>query len=79
MLASYDVKDLFTSIPLSYTYNIIFEALNTDPTFKERTKLNPCHIVDLIKFRMTEGNGPLGLPVPAEGRHGQPCNHALFK
>ncbi|KFD68190.1 hypothetical protein M514_19672 [Trichuris suis] len=56
MLVSYDVKDLFTSIPLSYTYNIIFEALDTDSSLKERTKLNPYHIVDLIKFCMTEGN-----------------------
>ncbi|KFD63872.1 hypothetical protein M514_23863, partial [Trichuris suis] len=56
MLVGYDVKGLFTSIPLSYTYNIIFEALDTDSSLKERTKLNPYHIVDLIKFCMTEGN-----------------------
>uniref|UniRef100_A0A5S6QSR1 Reverse transcriptase domain-containing protein n=1 Tax=Trichuris muris TaxID=70415 RepID=A0A5S6QSR1_TRIMR len=56
MLVSYDVKDLSTSIPLDMAYTIILEALSKDSSLNQRTKLNPFHLVQLVKFCMEEGN-----------------------
>uniref|UniRef100_A0A5S6QL19 Cullin family profile domain-containing protein n=1 Tax=Trichuris muris TaxID=70415 RepID=A0A5S6QL19_TRIMR len=56
IVVSYDVNDLFTSIPLDITYSIIFDTLSKDPLLKDRTKLNPFHLTELVKFSMKEGN-----------------------
>uniref|UniRef100_A0A5S6QLT0 Reverse transcriptase domain-containing protein n=1 Tax=Trichuris muris TaxID=70415 RepID=A0A5S6QLT0_TRIMR len=56
ILVSYDVTDLFTSIPLDLTYQIISELLSNDVSLNERTKLNPYHITKLVKFCMEDGN-----------------------
>uniref|UniRef100_A0A5S6Q7Z4 Reverse transcriptase domain-containing protein n=1 Tax=Trichuris muris TaxID=70415 RepID=A0A5S6Q7Z4_TRIMR len=56
ILVSYDVKDLFTSVALGYTYDIILESLSKDENLKQRTKLNPFHLTQLAKFCLEEGN-----------------------
>uniref|UniRef100_A0A5S6QG45 Reverse transcriptase domain-containing protein n=1 Tax=Trichuris muris TaxID=70415 RepID=A0A5S6QG45_TRIMR len=56
ILVSYDVKDLFTSIPLDITYTIILDTLSKDALLKDRTKLSPYHLTELVKFCMKEGN-----------------------
>ncbi|KFD51271.1 hypothetical protein M514_07871 [Trichuris suis] len=56
MLVSYDLDDLSTGILLNYTYNVVFEALSTGSSLKERIKLRPYHIADLVIFCMLEGN-----------------------
>uniref|UniRef100_A0A5S6QTN4 Reverse transcriptase domain-containing protein n=1 Tax=Trichuris muris TaxID=70415 RepID=A0A5S6QTN4_TRIMR len=56
ILVSYDVKDLFTSIPLDITYSLIVDTLSKDSLLKDRTKLNPIHLTQLVKFCMKEGN-----------------------
>ncbi|KFD50085.1 hypothetical protein M514_09045, partial [Trichuris suis] len=56
ILLSYDVKDLFTSIPFPYTLNVLHELLYSDCTLPERTKLNPFQIIQLVSFCMFEGN-----------------------
>ncbi|KFD58520.1 hypothetical protein M513_00746 [Trichuris suis] len=55
ILVSYDVKDLFTSLPMDYTYKIIYEALSNDISLRERTKLNPRHLTGLVQFCMEQG------------------------
>ncbi|KFD46962.1 hypothetical protein M513_12152 [Trichuris suis] len=56
ILVSYDVKDLFISIPIPYTINILQDLLYTDNTLPGRTKLNPFQITKLVSFCMMEGN-----------------------
>uniref|UniRef100_A0A5S6Q348 Reverse transcriptase domain-containing protein n=1 Tax=Trichuris muris TaxID=70415 RepID=A0A5S6Q348_TRIMR len=56
ILVSYDVKDLFTSVPLGYTFDILFESLSKDVKLTQRTKLNPYHLSQLVKFCVEEGN-----------------------
>uniref|UniRef100_A0A5S6QFI1 Reverse transcriptase domain-containing protein n=1 Tax=Trichuris muris TaxID=70415 RepID=A0A5S6QFI1_TRIMR len=56
VMVSYDVKDLFTSIPLDYTYMVIFNLLSEDLSLPDRTKLNPHHITQFVKFCLEEGN-----------------------
>uniref|UniRef100_A0A5S6Q520 Reverse transcriptase domain-containing protein n=2 Tax=Trichuris muris TaxID=70415 RepID=A0A5S6Q520_TRIMR len=56
VLVSYDVKDLFTNIPIPKTLSVLKELLNNDITLVQRTKLNPFHVVKLASFCMHEGN-----------------------
>ncbi|KFD59091.1 hypothetical protein M513_00254 [Trichuris suis] len=56
LMVSYDVKDLFTSIPIKYTINLLQTLLIADNTISLRTKLNPTDIVKLVSFCMHEGN-----------------------
>lgn len=56
IMVSYDVKDLFTSVPLPHTYSVIQDLLSMDISLHERTRLNPFQITQLIKFCMEEGN-----------------------
>uniref|UniRef100_A0A5S6R594 Reverse transcriptase domain-containing protein n=1 Tax=Trichuris muris TaxID=70415 RepID=A0A5S6R594_TRIMR len=56
ILVSYDVKDLFTSVPLDYTYDIILDSLSKDENLQHRSKLNPHHLTRLVRFCMEEGN-----------------------
>ncbi|KFD58455.1 hypothetical protein M513_00681 [Trichuris suis] len=55
IMVSYDVKDLFTSIPITYTLNVL-EDLMADTNLIHRTNLNPFHILTLVSFCMKEGN-----------------------
>ncbi|KFD48338.1 hypothetical protein M513_10830, partial [Trichuris suis] len=56
ILVSYDVKDLFTSIPIPYTLNVLQDLLYTDQSLPQRTKLSPFQIVQLFSFCMLKGN-----------------------
>ncbi|KFD58240.1 hypothetical protein M514_01003 [Trichuris suis] len=56
ILVSYDVEDLFASVPIPYTLNVLQELLYTDHTLPWRTKLSPFQIVQLVSFCMLEGN-----------------------
>ncbi|KFD46131.1 hypothetical protein M513_12997 [Trichuris suis] len=56
IMVSYDVKDLFTSLPIPETLQILLELLSSDETLPQRTKLNPFHIVNLCSFCMLEAN-----------------------
>ncbi|KFD59305.1 hypothetical protein M514_28515, partial [Trichuris suis] len=55
-MVSYDVKDLFTSIPIPRTLTILQSLLDSDTSLGERTKLSPFQIVKLVSFCMREGN-----------------------
>ncbi|KFD67427.1 hypothetical protein M514_11958 [Trichuris suis] len=56
IMVSYDVKDLFTNVPIPDTLQVLMELLSSDVTLPQRTKLNPFHIVKLCSFCMLEGN-----------------------
>ncbi|KFD45341.1 hypothetical protein M513_13783 [Trichuris suis] len=56
ILVSYDVKDLFTSVPIPCTLNVLQELLYADDSLPQRTKLRPFQIVQLASFCMLEGN-----------------------
>ncbi|KFD58096.1 hypothetical protein M513_00859 [Trichuris suis] len=55
-MESYDVKDLFTSIPMNVTMDILEKLLHDDDTLHERTKLKPFHIHKLVSFFMFQAN-----------------------
>ncbi|KFD54784.1 hypothetical protein M513_04484 [Trichuris suis] len=56
ILVSYDVKDLFTSIPIPHMLNVLQDLLYADHTLLKRTKLSPFQIAQLVSFCMLEGN-----------------------
>uniref|UniRef100_A0A5S6QBT5 Reverse transcriptase domain-containing protein n=1 Tax=Trichuris muris TaxID=70415 RepID=A0A5S6QBT5_TRIMR len=56
IMVSYDVKDLFTSIPMKHTLSVLEGLLVADATLTKRTRLNPFHITKLVSFCMREGN-----------------------
>ncbi|KFD58070.1 hypothetical protein M513_00833 [Trichuris suis] len=56
ILVSYDVQDLFTSIPIQYTCHALLQMLSNDVTLKDRTHLSPYHVTQLAKFCMINGN-----------------------
>uniref|UniRef100_A0A5S6R5A3 Reverse transcriptase domain-containing protein n=1 Tax=Trichuris muris TaxID=70415 RepID=A0A5S6R5A3_TRIMR len=56
IMVSYDVKDLFTSIPVEHTLQLTLNLLEHDVNLTNRTKLNPFHLIQLIKFCLTDGN-----------------------
>ncbi|KFD45942.1 hypothetical protein M513_13180, partial [Trichuris suis] len=47
ILVSYDVKELFPSIPISDTLDTLYNLLSADANLLSRTKLNPFHIIKL--------------------------------
>ncbi|KFD46176.1 hypothetical protein M513_12950 [Trichuris suis] len=53
-MVSYDVKDLFTSILIPHTLNILQSLLDSDSSLGERTKLSPFQIVKLVSFCVRE-------------------------
>ncbi|KFD46668.1 hypothetical protein M513_12436 [Trichuris suis] len=56
IMVSYDVKDLFTNVPIPDTLQVLMELLSSDVTLPQRTKLYPFHIVKLCSFCMLELN-----------------------
>uniref|UniRef100_A0A5S6QVG5 Reverse transcriptase domain-containing protein n=1 Tax=Trichuris muris TaxID=70415 RepID=A0A5S6QVG5_TRIMR len=56
IFVSYDVKDLFTNIPIPTTLGVLEDLLSKDATLAQRTRLNPFHLVKLVSFCMKEGN-----------------------
>ena len=53
MLVSYDVKSLFTSIPVEESIKICERRLQSDDTLAERTSLSVPTIITLLKFCLT--------------------------
>ena len=49
-LVSFDVVSLFTSIPTSLAIEVAKSRLETDPSLKDRTDLQPTDIIDLLSF-----------------------------
>ncbi|KFD67390.1 hypothetical protein M514_20426 [Trichuris suis] len=56
ILVSYDVKDLFTSIPMDITLNALENLLDKDSTLSQRTSLKAFHVKKLVSFCMKEAN-----------------------
>ncbi|KFD61517.1 hypothetical protein M514_12481 [Trichuris suis] len=59
-MVSYDVKDLFTSIPITHTLTILQSLLDSGSSLSQRTKLSPFHIEGF--FRQNNG-APMGSPL----------------
>ena len=51
---SYDVVNLYPSVPVNEATNIIIEILSTDPDLKNRTKLNLNDIKELIELCLSK-------------------------
>ena len=49
-LMSFDVKALFTSVPIEPAVRIIKKLLEEDPTLKQRTSMAVNHIISLLEF-----------------------------
>ena len=49
-LMSFDVKALFTSVPIEPAIKIIKRLLEEDPNLKQRTSMSVNHIVSLLEF-----------------------------
>ena len=50
---SHDVVSLFTNTPIEKSLDIIKGRLEADNTLKDRTKLNPDDIIELLHFIVT--------------------------
>ena len=49
-IISYDVKALFTSVPIQSVINIIQNKLANDKDLHQRTSMVICHIINLLEF-----------------------------
>ena len=49
-MTSYDVKALFTSVPLDPSIHIVQQKLSQDPTLHQRTSMSIQNIVTLLEF-----------------------------
>ena len=49
-LRSYDVKSLFTSVPVDKAIELVEKKLRQDPTLTDRTNMNPHHLSQLHLF-----------------------------
>ena len=50
IIMSYDVKALFTSVPIQPSIDIITKHLEKHPSLKQRTSMNIRHITSLLEF-----------------------------
>ena len=50
VISSYDVKALFTSVPVDPAINIVQQRLIQDPTLSQRTQMSIPQIVTLLEF-----------------------------
>ena len=50
VISSYDVKVLFTSVPVDPAINIVQQRLTKDPTLPQRTQMSIPKIVTLLEF-----------------------------
>ena len=50
VISSYDVKALFTSVPVDPSINIVKQRLTQDPTLPQRTQMSIPQIVTLLEF-----------------------------
>ena len=53
VISSYDVKALFTSVPVDPAINIVQQILTQDPTLSQRTQMSIPQIVTLLEFCLT--------------------------
>ena len=50
VMVSYDVRALFTSVPIQPTLEVIEKLLNEDPDLQKRTTMSTKQIMDLLEF-----------------------------
>ena len=50
VMASFDVKALFTSVPVDTSIQIVQQKLQQDPTLQNRTSMSIPHIISLLEF-----------------------------
>ena len=50
VMMSYDVKALFTSVPIKPALDVVEKLLKEDPSFQSRTSMSTQHIMDLLEF-----------------------------
>ena len=50
VMMSYDVKALFTSVPITSALDVIEKLLKEDPSLQSRTSMSIQHIMDLLEF-----------------------------
>ena len=50
VMMSYDVKALFTSVPITPALDVIEKLLKEDPGLQSRTSMSTQHIMDLLEF-----------------------------
>ena len=50
VMMSYDVKALFTSVPIKPALEVIEKLLKEDPSLQSRTSMSTQHIMDLLEF-----------------------------
>ena len=50
VMMSYDVKALFTSVPIKPALDVIEKLLKEDPGLQSRTSMSTQHIMDLLEF-----------------------------
>lgn len=48
LMVSFDVKSLFTNVPVGEALDVIYEKLIPDDTLEERTALTPPQIIKLL-------------------------------
>ena len=49
-MVSYDVRALFTSVPIKPALKVIEKLLKEDPDLQKRTTMSTKHIMDLLEF-----------------------------
>ena len=49
-MVSFDVKSLFTNVPVTKDLDIIHQKLEQDQTLDERTPLSPSQLIVLLKI-----------------------------
>ena len=59
LITSYDVKALFTSVPVDLSIQIVKQKLLQDPTLPQRTNTSIQHIVTLLEFCLKKHILPL--------------------
>ena len=50
VMVSYDVRALFTSVPIKPALEVIKKRLKEDPELQKRTTMSTKHIMDLLEF-----------------------------
>ena len=50
VMVSYDVRALFTSVPIQSALEVIEKLLKEDPDLQNRTTMSTKHIMDLLNF-----------------------------
>ena len=59
IMVSFDVKSLFTNVPVTKALDIIHQKLEQDQTLDERTPLSPSQLIVLLKNMLDHNIFPL--------------------